>query len=358
MAFARLGRRRSAKARRPSRPSASASPTQVAAACSTDARIGIRPQPFRRTQPQRAAFDRAADALAACGSQSPPPPDGDAARLRAASSTAMASGCVLPCSSAAARRSSCFLNAWRRVAAPPAPCGLRSGAGLVQRQHESFSARSSASAERTRMPSCAPRPSPTMTAVGVASPSAQGQAMTSTATAGIRLCGEVAAGQPPADKGQRGDDDHGRHENAGDAVGQFLDRRFRALRGFGQAHDFHQLGLRADTFGAHPQQAVEILAAGMHAVAALRFATGRLSPVSRLSSRLERRRRPRHRPGRARRRGCARHRRCAIARFRFPPLAWPFPPRRCVVADRSIVRWRSRCVIWRALPAVFRGAPG
>ncbi len=49
-----------------------------------------------------------------------------------------------------------------------------------------FSARSSTSAARTRMPNWAPRPRPTITAVGVARPRAQGQAMTNTATAGIR----------------------------------------------------------------------------------------------------------------------------------------------------------------------------
>ena len=55
--------------------------------------------------------------------------------------------------------------------------------GLVDGERVDFPERSSASASRTRMPSCAPRPMPTMIDIGVARPSAQGQAMISTATA-------------------------------------------------------------------------------------------------------------------------------------------------------------------------------
>ena len=81
----------------------------------------------------------------------------------------------------------------------------------------------------TARPRSAPRPVPTMIDIGVARPSAHGQAMISTATALTSACASRGSGPDSRPDGERddGDRDHGRHEPAGDAVGQPLDRRPR-----------------------------------------------------------------------------------------------------------------------------------
>ena len=89
---------------------------------------------------------------------------------------------------------------------------------------------SSTSGPLISRPSCAPRPVPTISAVGVARPSAHGQAMISTATAAVNA--NVALSPAPSQKPERGDGerDDDRHEHAGDAVGEPLDRRLAGLR--------------------------------------------------------------------------------------------------------------------------------
>jgi len=104
--------------------------------------------------------------------------------LRAATSTACASGCSLPCCSAAASRNTssrpCPAAACTAtsVGRPSVRVPVLSKATVV-----TACASSSACASLIRMPCCAATPVPAMMAVGVARPSAQGQAITSTATA-------------------------------------------------------------------------------------------------------------------------------------------------------------------------------
>ena len=107
-----------------------------------------------------------------------------APRSRAPPMMAAASGCSLPCSSAAANpsasRSEVSSNTSTLVS-----LGLPSVKVpvLSMTSVSTFSRRSSASAFFTRTPAVAPRPVPTMIAIGVARPSAHGQAMIRTATA-------------------------------------------------------------------------------------------------------------------------------------------------------------------------------
>ena len=96
-----------------------------------------------------------------------------------------------------------------------------------------FSIRSSASAFLISTPACAPRPTPTMIDIGVARPSAHGQAMISTLTAATSAEGEARLRPDQIAQATKASDrhgDHGRHEPAGDLVGQALDRRAAALR--------------------------------------------------------------------------------------------------------------------------------
>jgi hypothetical protein len=102
---------------------------------------------------------------------------------RAMSSTARASGWVLPDCTAA-------VSASRRAASPSTATQATSIGRpsvsvpvLSNATTETSCAISSASASLIRMPWRAATPVPTISAVGVASPSAQGQAITSTATA-------------------------------------------------------------------------------------------------------------------------------------------------------------------------------
>ena len=95
-------------------------------------------------------------------------------------------------------------------------------------------------------PSCAPRPVPTISAVGVASPSAHGQAMMSTATAAVNAnvaLSPVPSQNPSVATRQRDDD---RHEDAGDAVGEALDRRLAGLRVLDEPGDLRERGVGAD----------------------------------------------------------------------------------------------------------------
>ena len=106
------------------------------------------------------------------------------ARLAAAATTASATGCSLPDSTAAAARRAWSLGrrpavvTSTRVISPVVTVPVLSSTTASMRRVSS-----STSAPLIRMPRRAPRPVPTSSAVGVARPSAQGQAMTSTAMA-------------------------------------------------------------------------------------------------------------------------------------------------------------------------------
>ena len=107
-------------------------------------------------------------------------------------------------------------------------------------------------------PSWAPRPVPTISAVGVASPSAQGQAMISTATAAVNAKRRALAGaEPEAERGDRERDDD-RHEDAGDAVGEPLDRRLAGLRVLDEPRDLRERGVGADLGRADDQAAAGV----------------------------------------------------------------------------------------------------
>ena len=156
-------------------------------------------------------------------------------RLRslAARTMASASGCSLARSTLAASRSS-------SASSNPAPGTIATTFGLPSvsvpvlstTSVSTFSMRSSASAFLISTPACAPRPTPTMIDIGVARPSAQGQAMISTLTAATRPKASRGSGpnQAQAPNASERHDDDGRHEPAGDLIGQPLDRRARALR--------------------------------------------------------------------------------------------------------------------------------
>ena len=74
------------------------------------------------------------------------------------------------------------------------------------------------------------------------------------------------AGPPPAAKeGQHGQPHHYRHEHAGNAVGQPLDRCLGTLCLRHQPHDFCQLGLVAHAGHAHLERTFDIAGAGVHA---------------------------------------------------------------------------------------------
>ena len=192
-----------------------------------------------------------------------PLPDGEAKsptslkaspRCCAASRIARASGCSLPRSTLAARRSNSF-SSTPAAGITATTFGLPSVSVPVL-SITSVSMRSSCSsacASRTRIPACAPRPMPTMIDIGVASPSAQGQAMISTVTAATRP--KLKRGSGPNDRPRRERQhrrgDHRRHEPAGDLIGQALDRRARALRPRHHVDDARQHGVAADFFRAH-----------------------------------------------------------------------------------------------------------
>ena len=108
------------------------------------------------------------------------------------------------------------------------------------------------------MPSWAPRPVPTSSAVGVARPSAHGQAMISTATAAVNaaVAAGPAASQPTRVHHGEGDDD--RHEDPGDPVGQPLHGGLAVLRLLDQPGHLGELGVGADTGGAHDQAAAGV----------------------------------------------------------------------------------------------------
>ena len=147
------------------------------------------------------------------------------ARLAAAATMARATGCSLPDSTAAAARRAWSLGrrpavlTSTRVISPVVTVPVLSSTTVSMRRVSS-----STSAPLMRMPSRAPRPVPTSSAVGVARPSAHGQAMTSTAIATSSARAGSPVADPPAGEGQRGEDEHDRHEDGRDAVGQALDR--------------------------------------------------------------------------------------------------------------------------------------
>ena len=97
-------------------------------------------------------------------------------------------------------------------------------------------------------PSSAPRPVATITAVGTASPIAHGQAMMSTATAAAkaRTAGAASAATNQTTKVAIAIDEHDRHEDPADAVGEPLDRRARALRLAHELHDLREHAVGAD----------------------------------------------------------------------------------------------------------------
>ncbi len=105
-------------------------------------------------------------------------------RSAAAATIAAASGCSLPRSTLAAKRSTCA-SSKPGSATTATTFGLPSVSVpvLSTTSVSTFSMRSSASAFLISTPNCAPRPTPTMIDIGVARPSAQGQAMISTLTA-------------------------------------------------------------------------------------------------------------------------------------------------------------------------------
>ena len=117
---------------------------------------------------------------------------------RAASTTARASGCSLPDSSAAAIRSASLESIAASaistsVGLPSVSVPVLSNATMRAR-----CAISSAPASFTRMPWRAATPVPAMIAAGVASPSAQGHAITSTATAFSVACAQSPLAKPHA----------------------------------------------------------------------------------------------------------------------------------------------------------------
>ena len=109
---------------------------------------------------------------------------------------------------------------------------------------------SSTSGPLIRIPSCAPRPVPTSNAVGVASPSAHGQAMISTATAAVKAAPTRPVEHEPARQRRQRDRQHDGDEDAGDAVGEPLDRRLAGLSLGDEPGD-----LRERRFAADPRRA-------------------------------------------------------------------------------------------------------
>ena len=112
-----------------------------------------------------------------------------------------------------------------------------------------------------------------------------------------------SAGEPPRHaEGQRGDRHHDRHEHAGDAVGEPLDRRLRALRLGDQPDDAGEQRRAAHARRLAGQQAVLVQRAGEH--------LGAGAPWPRRGSRRSAcsRRRPNCRRAPCRRPGCSRPR--------------------------------------------------
>ena len=138
-------------------------------------------------------------------------------------------------------------------------------------------------------PSWAPRPVPTSSAVGVASPSAHGQAMISTATAAVKAklaSRRRRARTPSVADGER---DHDRHEDAGDAVGEPLDRRLAGLRVGRRARAICASAVSAPTrVGADDEPAAGVHGRARDLVARAAPRPGRVSPVSSAWSTAER----------------------------------------------------------------------
>ena len=107
------------------------------------------------------------------------------------------------------------------------------------------------------MPASAPLPVPTMIAVGVARPMAHGQAMITTPMNAVSA--SVNRGSGPKTnqmtKVAAATQEHGRHEDRADPVGQALDRGLGALRPLDQVHDAGERRVAADARGAHDERA-------------------------------------------------------------------------------------------------------
>ena len=119
-------------------------------------------------------------------------------RACAASSTAFASGCSLPCCNPAASASSVASSPSNAcncisVGLPTVSVPVLSNATV-----RSWRVVSNASTSLTKMPARAATPVPAITAAGVASPSAHGHAITSTATALSNACDQSPAASPHA----------------------------------------------------------------------------------------------------------------------------------------------------------------
>ena len=173
----RASRASASSARAPGSPAISAIRPRWPINISRPSTVAVTPRPAR------------APALRASGTAS--------SRARAASTTAVASGCRLPDSTAAASLSSSSSvmpdgRMATSVGLPTVRVPVLSSATTRTR-----CAASSASASLTRMPARAATPVPAMMAVGVARPRAQGQEITSTATAF-----RVATLQSPAHRPQ------------------------------------------------------------------------------------------------------------------------------------------------------------
>ena len=213
-------------------------------------------------------------------------------RARAAATIASASGCSLPWSRLAARRST-------SSSSKPPTATARSKAGLP-----SVSVPVLSTIERVDLAqrldrlgvaeqdaAASPRvPVATMIDIGVASPSAQGQAMISTATALSERVDPARLGpnNPQPKQVSSAMRDHGEHEPAGHRVRHALHRRPRALRLRDHLHDLRQHRLRADPLGAHDEAAACVDRRADHACRPGASSTGIGSPVSIDSSTLAR----------------------------------------------------------------------
>ena len=126
---------------------------------------------------------------------------------------------------------------------------------------------SSTSGPLIRMPSCAPRPVPTSSAVGVASPErARARDDEHGDGGGERHGGREAQQQPRRERRQR-DHQHDRHEDARDPVGEALHLGLAGLRLLDQARHLRELGVVADTRGAHDEPAAGVHGRADHGVA-------------------------------------------------------------------------------------------
>ena len=178
---------------------------------------------------------------------------------RAASATALATGCSLASSTAPASRSTSAREAPFSVSTPTSL--IRPSVTVPVLSRTIVVARrvcSSTSGPLIRTPSWAPRPEPTRSAVGVASPSAQGHAMISTATAAANAeagSAPVASQKPSVASCDR---DHDRDEDRRNPVGEPLHGRLARLRLGDEPTDLGDRGVGADVRRADDQAAGDV----------------------------------------------------------------------------------------------------